>query len=239
MLVTVSLVELIEGFIWQDEPVSIVYADSHVCSRRNQALTLVIVLGLLPWQPFLVICPCRRVGEARNRDLLQVPEGMAFLFGVAVSVTYVLTQILGPPFFVTRSIMVEVPNLQDDLSHRYYKNLFHTQTCSFVGESGRHLHWTMALADTWWTPNGWTYMMLWLSVVVARPWAFASGIITAIMVLFLTLVVQFEGSFEAGSVWCWSAVVFSSYFVVQPYIFPCKPSITTHSEHNESVKSAP
>jgi hypothetical protein len=206
---SICVMEIIEWMIWSrpEELISILDASSTTCSERNRKLTLFTWLALLPWQPLLTIMPCRRVGSTRNQELLKVPEMLAVVFAV--------THFLG---FLYVAFDANHP-LVRPLEQSNYHSYIHSQSCIYVGQKG-HLHWTLRIADTYITPNAFTYALLWTSIAYARPLRFAAGIFLAALVVFVCQLVYFGLSFEAGSVWCWTAGVLCLYFIGQPYLLP-------------------
>ena len=188
-------------------------------------------LLILPWQPFFAIWPCRRVGDTQNWKLLQVPEFLAILYACG-HVHYYLANIWLAKDNHQPALFVRQP-----VANSHYQGPFHTETCSWVGRHG-HLHWTVATADTWFTPNAFSYGLLWSSIIFARPWQFASGILMTGLVIFLAEIIYFGGSFEAGSVWCWSSVIMQTYFLVQPYILPCADDDNDDNGNDEKKDEA-
>merc|ERR1712110_1094704 len=57
------------------------------------------------------------------------------------------------------------------------------------------------------------------AVAWARPYYLFSGPITAYLLMLVGFLIGFGWSFEAGSVWCWSALGLHVYFWAQPYLF--------------------
>jgi len=250
ILISVFLVELIEAYLWTDpDLVSVTDVDvdvgdgsenqlhaHHVCSKWNHRLTVILCCFILPWQPLWVIVPCRRVGHPSNRQLLKVSEFSAILFGVAFDALYVASL-----------LQLVLPNANDDddtssssssysssplfdyaytyrtLSDSNYKSYLHSETCTFLGRSGHHLHWAFAIPDTYVTPNGFTYLLLWLSVIFCRPRRFVAGIMLLCLGIFVVQFLYLGSSWEAGSVWCWSAMIGFVYVAIQPYVLPCTP----------------
>ena len=51
----------------------------------------------------------------------------------------------------------------------------------------------------------------------------ATGVVVflVMLVVFGLQLLHFGGSFEAGSIWCWSALPTHVYFCMQPYVWPC------------------
>lgn len=207
-LISVCTMEVIEAIVWSrpEELTSILEADSRMCPERNKRLTLFTFMFLLPWQPFHVIFSCRRAGHPRNRELLRVPEMLAIVYAIAQWLAYIYTS------------LQENPPVRNIRESRYISSM-HDQTCMYIGTSG-HLHWTLRIADTYLTPNAFTYALLWISVAYARPLSFAAGIFLVALAMFAGQLVYFGLSFETGSVWCWAAIVLSIYFCLQPYLLP-------------------
>jgi hypothetical protein len=206
---SVCLVEVAETLLWSLDVASVTESSTHNCSSQNKALTLVIFLLVIPLQPFLIVYPLRRVGP--NWQLLQISEIMAVLFFVLWNVGVLLGM-----------VWKEAPlvSLQDS----NYTSYLHLETCTFLGRHG-HLHWGVAQLRHYMIPNAATYFLTAMTpVLFARPYRYLSGIF---MILVLVCVIQFiyyEGSFEFGSVWCWSAFLLFFYLILQPYLLPIKPT---------------
>ena len=220
-LLSICAMEFIEAYLWShpEELLSVRETEEGSpeivtrCSTINRRLSIFIWLFILPWQPLWVIAPCRRIGEPSNFLLLKVPEMLAIFFGVSNAVWY-----LASLYFPADGSALPRRNLSDWA----FKSYLHSETCTYIGASGTHLHWTFSIPDTYLTPNAFTYYCLWLSVVFAKPARFASGAFIANLFMFSLLLVYYGLSFEAGSVWCFSVITLFLYFVLQPYLLPCK-----------------
>ena len=81
------------------------------------------------------------------------------------------------------------------------------------------------MVDTFLLPNAFGYLLLWLSLIFARPYQFCAGIYLVVLVLFGAQLVYFEMSFEAGSVWCWSGMILYLYFILQPHVWPVEKTM--------------
>jgi hypothetical protein len=92
------------------------------------------------------------------------------------------------------------------------------QTCTFLGLYG-HLHWVWKLSSFYLMPSAWSYIILMLAAVAAKPFYLFSAPILFMLVLYGVFTISFKGSYEAGSVWCWSALAFYTYLIIQPYVF--------------------
>jgi hypothetical protein len=226
-LSTICAMEAIEAYLWYHQDSLLDPIDQSTmrpCAARNHALTAVVWTCLLPWQPLWVILPCRRANpdDTVNRLRLQIPEALALVFALCHCFVWAVTYY---------SMGLSSLPSSDDNSHRLLRSLadsdytsyLHVDTCTYVGRSGHHLHWAVALMDHFAIPNAYTYALLWLSLVGARPRRFAAAIYLVLVALFGVQLVWFQGSWEAGSVWCWAAAVVFGYFLVQPYVLPCRP----------------
>ena len=220
VLLGVCLMEAIEACIWSrpEGLMSVMETmDSDTkCDVWNKRLTIFTWVFVLPWQPLFVIAPCRRVGHIDNRKLLQIPEFMAIVFAAVHCLLVVV------------SLFTDDAHLRN-LMDSGFKSYYHQETCTYVGLSGHHLHWTVNIPDTFMTPNAFTYSLLWSTVIFAKPKRYAAGIFLFAAALFWTQLAYFSMSFEAGSVWCWSALFVFVYFVVQPYVLPCEGAVESTS----------
>eukprot|EP00970_Alexandrium_tamarense_P009741 scaffold1954_cov146-Alexandrium_tamarense.AAC.10 len=189
-----------------------------VCGERDYMLSssslLLLLLLLLHCSqlsyaimPYFAIFACRRGGRHRNWTLLEVPEKLSLLFGMSMIASYLYT--------ITSAKTAKLRTLADS----DYLSYLNTETCTYLGRGG-HFHWTLASADSFIVPNSYTYALLWFSCSFARPLRLFSGILFFGLVLFMLFLVELGGSFEAGSVWCWSAIILILYITVQPYLLP-------------------
>jgi hypothetical protein len=134
--------------------------------------------------------PCRRVGHPDNRKVLQVAEFLAIIFAVAHCLLYCAAS------------QLESVAKYRTLADSYFKSYLHSETRTYLGGTGHHLHWAYGAPDTFLTPNAFTFSLLWISVIFARPKRFAAGIFIFILAVFYAQLIYFGLSFEAGSVWC-------------------------------------
>lgn len=217
MMISVAAVEFIEAALWHDDSLThITFASASAgaaaepfsCSRYNQRLTLIIWICILPWQPLFLLSPCRHVEPLEyNHSRFHLPELLAVLFGLAMVIHYLWTQSELVPYFLKRR------SVEESNYHSYH----HLHTCSFIGLHG-HLHWTVATADTYMSPNGFTYHLLWIAGWFARPRALFACAITLVQVVFAFHMLWLGPSFEIGSIWCWTGGLFHLYLLLQPYV---------------------
>jgi hypothetical protein len=235
-LVSICAMEGIEAFVWSrpDDLVSTLQTATEMgaCAKWNHRVTMFTWLFILPWQPLWVILPCRRVGSPDNRLLLQVPEFFAIVLAVIHSLLFLMVALF--PHELGSAA------LHTSLADSNFKSYLHKETCTYLGATGHHLHWCISTADTYLTPNAFTYFLLWSSVAFAKPKRFAGGVFLFVLGMFLLQLAYFEGSWEAGSVWCWSAMVLFLYFALQPYLLPCVAPALVKEEymHPFSASSA-
>jgi len=206
LLLTILAIECIEAVLWSvpEDIVPIETALQHRCSARNQRLTFLIWL-MIPFQPYLAIMACRRTGSPRNREILYVSERLALFYAIGFLFFQLLTS-------TNRSA----------LRWSDFRDYRHTQTCSFLGRSGQHLQWTSGLMDTYATPNMFGYVMLSIPLLFVQPLHLIAGPVLLSETMFFFQSWELGGSFEAASVWCWSAMLILLYFCAQPYLLPWK-----------------
>jgi len=210
-LLSVLAMEVIEAIIWS-RPTELILiqdadGDSSTCPVWNRFLTRIMWILILPWQPFTVVRACRNSGNQNNRDLLKVPEFLSFIFGATTVFIFILTMYLEDPILL-------------NLSDSRYMGYLNRDTCTYVGLHG-HLQWTVALANTALTPNIFGYALLWSSCIFARPLRLFGMASFMCLLVFGAQSIYFEGTFEAGSMWCLLAFLLFVYIAVQPYAFPC------------------
>jgi hypothetical protein len=208
VLFCVATVEWLEAILWQDQGLS-PYSNPSTCSKFNQRLTLFLWIFLLPWQPLLILYPCRRVLPKTNWLVFQAPEYLAIFFAVSHILMYTMTHVTSHSFFATTHLVVN-----DGFG------IFHNETCTFVDT--HHFHWTIAQPDTFLTPNAFTYLAVWSTCLFARPLAFVALPGVIMLLIFGLQLLYFGGSFQAGSLWCLSGIFCHFYFLFQPYIWPCQ-----------------
>ncbi|KAL7554077.1 hypothetical protein ACHAWF_017459 [Thalassiosira exigua] len=225
ILTSIAAIEAMEALLWMDEDNMISVTESSTdktCSRWNRNLTLAIFLGLLPWQPFMILASARRTGDERNRDLLLAPELLALFYATTFVGAHLVTSTL--PFiddFASNNLLLlpRMPPLRS-LESTNYTSCFHTTTCTYIGFHGR-LHWALGAPETYVSPNIYTYALLWLPVAVARPRRLCAGLWMSLWVVGIGWLVYYAFSFESGSVWCWSGIAACIYVALQPYLLPC------------------
>ena len=138
-----------------------------------------------------------------------VPEKLSILFGLSMLASYIYTIKTSQPILLRR------------LADSKYRSYLNNETCTYIGKQGGHFHWTLATVDSYLAPNSYTYALLWMgSCAFARPYRLFSGILLFGISLFASFLVKFDGSFEAGSVWCWTAMILFVYIALQPYVSP-------------------
>jgi hypothetical protein len=79
------------------------------------------------------------------------------------------------------------------------------ETCSLLGARG-HLHWVFKMSANFMLPNGFAYMLMMVPPLFARPRHLLAAPLGAYLAVFAALFSSMGYSFEAGSVWCWSAI---------------------------------
>lgn len=214
MTLSILAIEVIEALLWArpEELIPVEKSPSQIaCPKRNKTLTLAAFI-IIFFQPFLVMYSCRRSGSPQNLSLFVIPERLSILFGLSFIALYIYTN----------SISFESVWL-NRLVDSDFKSYTNDKTCTYIGKNG-HLQWTIATLDSFFTPNAYTYSLLWLSCMFARPLRLFSGILLFGFGLFLFFLFELRGSFEAGSVWCWSAIILHLYMVLQPYVLPIEQS---------------
>lgn len=221
---SILAIEVIEALLWSrpEELIPIESYQSQVCPLRNRTLTLAAWTCSLFFQPFFVIYACRRSGSPFNMDIFMIPEMLSIVFGLSCLLVYVYTI-----FFSSQSTWLR------NLSDTSYKSYMSDRTCTYIGSNG-HLQWTLATVDSIFTPNAYTYVLLWGSCMIARPTRLFSGVLFFGLILFTFFLIQMHGSFEAGSLWCWSAIILHVYLSSQPYILPITDSTGGSSSNGKT-----
>jgi hypothetical protein len=83
-------------------------------------------------------------------------------------------------------------------------------TCTLRGKF-RHLHWVFKASANFMLPNGFAYVFMMLPPLLAEPSRLLAAPLGAYLAVFAGLFCAMDYSFEAGSVWCWSAVGLHAY----------------------------
>lgn len=214
ILSSILLVEIIESIIWHNQHSlkGIQEADDdkgNPCPELNHILTL--ALWIIIWmQPYSVIFAARKSGDPNNDGILIISQNISVFFGLAAICMY-----LYAGYF-----MEDPDNTLPRMYDSRFKSYLNRYTCTYIGLHG-HLHWTIAMAETVLTPNAFAYAMLFLSTAFAHPKQIVAVPSLIMMLIFFLQSMWFEGSFEAGSMWCFTAIVVFMYYTIQPWVWPC------------------
>jgi len=238
IMLSIIFVELTKFLIWQDErlmPITSVDDTGQTCSRYNQALTIFVEMALIPWQPLSIIMVYRRVHDKssgqKNYDIFLVPEVLAAILGVAFVMNYFVCQSgMWSSFWSSQN---PLHKLQDS----GYKGYHHYESCTFIGLNG-HLHWVSAAGDTYFSPNGFAYHLLVFCGCFSRPRRMFAPMVGLAQCIFVFFFIRFEGSFECGSLWCWSGIMLHIFMVVQPYLLPASPKHSCSRMHRFDFATA-
>jgi hypothetical protein len=124
VMVSVMLIELVETLLWAEGEglASIKEAAVSTCSARNAMLTRVIG-SLIYFQPLAFVSACRHGGDASNQMLLDVPQKLALVMGLACMCAL---------FFGERHAL----SLQQ-LEQNRWSGVFGQRTCTYIGLHGR------------------------------------------------------------------------------------------------------
>jgi len=208
VLVTIMTMEVIEAILWSrpDEliPIGEAEASAVSCPARNSALTTIVWLVILPWQPYLILTAERRwpMNESHTRDLLRGPELLGLALALAFDAFVVYSSVASGPFR-----KLEGAGLRGFMS---------SQTCTYIGRH-HHLHWSVRLVDTFLTPNTFSYVLLFGATLFFRPIWHNAAFLSVIIFLGQSL---YYGGFEAGSVWCWLCILIFLGGAAQAYCLP-------------------
>lgn len=63
-------------------------------------------------------------------------------------------------------------------------------------------------------PNAFPYFVLLAIVIFVQPFRLVGAIITIMLCVFTFFYVRYGYSFEAGSVWCWTALLMDLYLLI-------------------------
>lgn len=185
-MVSICVIEFVEACIWQTNPT--VLGSSALCDATNRLLTRVIFANLA-MQPLLVNIAAARLEP--DRELFKATSIMAIVLAGCYMLAYVLGEV------------GEVDVLP--IAASGFLGMHATETCSFVG-AHRHIHWLFKMSANFMLPNGFAYVFMMLPPLAAKPRRLLAAPLGAYLAFYAVLFVSMGYSFEAGSVWCWSAI---------------------------------
>jgi hypothetical protein len=195
LLASICLIEVLEAFFWPTVSVSSAGNRCGIsCGSGNRFITLAIFANLSV-QPLLVnlaALALAKLAKAQpQREAFEITSRMA----AALAVCFLGALALGEigevdivPFEATGKLGMHA-----------------TETCSLLGAHG-HLHWVFKMSANFMLPNGFAYVLMMLPPLFARPWHLLAAPLGAYLAIFAGLFFSMGYSFEAGSVWCWSAI---------------------------------
>ena len=172
-------------------------------------------------QPYSVIFAARKSGDPNNDRALLISQNMSVLFGLAA-----IGMHLHAGYFIE-----DPDNTLPRMHESQFKSYLNRDTCTYIGLHG-HLHWTIVMADTILMPNAFAYAMLFLSTAFARPKQIVAVPSFIMMLIFFLQSIWFEGSFEAGSIWCFTAIVVFVYYIIQPWRWPRVSGLSEAQEYH-------
>lgn len=190
LLASICFVEIVEACVWPTVSASAPGG----CSTANRFLTLAIFANL-SLQPLLVNLAALALAKLEKnqplRDAFEVTSFMAAALASSLFVAMALGEI------------GEVDLMS--FAATGYLGMHAEETCSLLGAHG-HLHWVFKMAANFMLPNGFAYMLMMMPPLFARPRHLLAAPIGAYIAVFAALFCSMGYSFEAGSVWCWSAI---------------------------------
>jgi hypothetical protein len=186
LLISIWTIELFEACIWPN--VDLGGSTHGNCNTTNRFLTWMIFVNL-SLQPLLVNIAALHIQP--YREVFKVTSFMAAI----ATLCYLIALMLGE---------VGEVDLMSFAATRYL-GMHGTETCSFLG-SYNHLHWVFKISANFMLPNGYTYIFMMLPPLISKPWHLLAAPLGAYLLLFAALFYSMGYSFEAGSVWCWSAI---------------------------------
>lgn len=203
---SVILVETVEVLLWmnKNEIVPILEGIHGTCSTRNANLTRLLPLIIFT-QPMGSIWFLGKVSGKKVQDRLTAPFYLAVIYYVSTIMQIIMGENFG--YFV-RSV--------GDV----HMNFEGAQTCTFLGPHG-HFQWMVKMSAPWFLPNGSMHLFLQLLPMF-------TGLPTrhliphCIVVLNVILcIIYTEGTFEAGSIYCWTGLLSVGMMLIEPYLpFP-------------------
>lgn len=187
LMVSICVIELVEACIWNGVLPS-PGGDSSLCDATNRFLTRVVFANLA-FQPLLANLAALRLQP--KRELFRTTSVMAAALAGC---------------FLTALALGEVGDVDiTPFEASGYLGMHGTETCSFAGARG-HLHWVFKTSANFMLPNGFAYVFMMLPPLAARPSRLLAAPLAAYLAFYAILFVHMGYSFEAGSVWCWSAI---------------------------------
>mmetsp|Transcript_114379 Transcript_114379/g.243969 ORF Transcript_114379/g.243969 Transcript_114379/m.243969 type:complete len:288 (+) Transcript_114379:84-947(+) len=205
LLITVFLVEVCEAFIWVDEGtlLSIFEGDQQPCPTKKNTVITRFLLFILSVQPLCTTFACRFTGVPENMLLYRIPMYLAVLNIVGHMIALFMGEVFDWHL---------IP-----LAESSFKGMSGLFSCTYIGRNG-HLHWVWKTSQIYVLPGAFTYSVLSVLCVFACPFWLMGGPICISTFIYFLFLIYFNFSFEAGSVWCWSALYLFIFYIIQPYI---------------------
>lgn len=203
---SIMLVEIVEVLLWMkhNEIFPILEGIHLTCPTRNANLTRLLPM-IVYSQPMLIYWMFGKVCGPTVKDRLLGPKYLAFAFYICFLAQLFLGETLG--YFV-KSVTGPISEL----------GMEGPQTCTFLGSHG-HLLWMVKIASPWWLPNFSVYLILqFLPLFIGLPQhIFVTHFFVVILCVY-SCIIYTEGSFEAGSMWCWTGLTLYTISLFEPYL---------------------
>ena len=221
LLSTILAIELLEAIAWGLDVVDPLPTDEealevYTCPWANVVITRIALIPIA-LQPFCAVLPIWGTAPpngSNSRETFKLPLLSAGLVSIGIIASLVVGELFGDS---TPAVAVQPLSCTNSLGFAA------DQTCTFIGAHG-HLHWTLRMSMSWLSPGGFAYAVaMVVPVFFARPFAPVGMPFLIFLGIFAALIVRMGGSFEAASVWCWSALALILYFVLYPYVLAVYP----------------
>ncbi len=200
LLASICFVEVAEACIWPTVSKTVFASALGGCSAANRLLTLAVFANL-SLQPLLAnLAALALARRERARPLGEAREAVE-----AFRITSLMAAALAAALFAALALgeVGEADLLPFEATGR--RGMHGEETCSLLGARG-HLHWVFKMSANFMLPNGFAYMLMMVPPLFARPRHLLAAPLGAYLAVFAALFSSMGYSFEAGSVWCWSAI---------------------------------
>ena len=204
--ITILCVEIVEVLLWmkKNEILPIMEGIHQTCSARNANLTRLLPL-IIYAQPMTSYWMFTKICNEKIQDRLVGPRRLAIVFYILVFVQLFIGEKYG--WWVRPVELIDVSQI----------GMEGPQTCTFYGLHG-HLHWMIKFANPWWLPNVSVYLTLQaLPVFIGLPMKHLMPhiVITGMIIL---CTIYSNGTFEAGSIWCWTGISAFLLMLLEPWL---------------------
>nr|QOI90590.1 hypothetical protein HWQ62_00459 [Pyramimonas orientalis virus] len=203
MLISILLIEVSEAFLWPYVTASYDATIDSTCPMINSLVTRFIYVTLC-FQPIFVNMAAYYIhNNLYDRRMFSVPLKLSLIVGGGL----VLSMLCGELLEIDLRSFIDTGD----------KGFHNTVSCSYIGNHS-HMHWTWKNSAHFLLPNGFTYIIMFIPPLFSKPYWVVAFPVAFYLCVLATLFVAFDFSFEAGSVWCWTAMGLHIYYIGCEYM---------------------